>query len=163
MPITAMKPLIKTAIFIVLVPGTLLVVIPCFLVRRHAHLFPGGWRWTGLAALAAGACIALSCMWDFATLGQGTPAPIDPPRTLVTRGFYRWMRNPMYIGVLLVLVGEAILFASLELIELACLAALCIHLFVILYEEPALKRKFGSAYDNYRQSVPRWIPRPPRV
>ncbi|MEJ2007233.1 MAG: isoprenylcysteine carboxylmethyltransferase family protein [Acidobacteriota bacterium] len=157
-----MKPLIKTAIFIVLVPGTVTGLLPYLLVRGHAHLTPSGWRWAGTAPLVLGAWIALWCTWEFSTAGQGTPAPISPPRVLVRRGLYRWVRNPMYLGALLVLAGETILFGSLTLLEYACIVALLFHLFVVLYEEPELARKFGADYASYRQNVPRWLPRPPR-
>lgn len=157
-----MKPLVKTGIFIVVVPGTAAVLVPYLMLRGRAGNFPTGWRWAGTALLALGAIVVLWCMWDFATVGRGTPAPFDPPRTLVKRGLYRWVRNPMYLGVLLVLGGEAILFASRALAEYASGAALGFHLFVLFYEERTLTRKFGADYAAYRRNVSRWIPRPPR-
>jgi protein-S-isoprenylcysteine O-methyltransferase Ste14 len=157
-----MKPIIKTAIFIVIVPGTVLVAVPCFLLQRQGHPFSSVWCYAGLLPLGSGAGAALWCMWDFATVGQGTPAPVDPPRTLVTRGLYRWVRNPMYLGVTLVLAGETIVFKSRSLLEYACGAALLVHLFVVFYEEPTLKKKFGPSYQAYLGSVPRWLPRSPR-
>jgi protein-S-isoprenylcysteine O-methyltransferase Ste14 len=105
-----------------------------------------------------GAIIYLWCAWDFATAGQGTPLPVDPPKKLVARGFYRWVRNPMYVGVLLLILGQAILFESLLLVGYGALLWLIFHLFIVYYEEPTLKRMFGSAYEQYCTAVPRWMP-----
>jgi protein-S-isoprenylcysteine O-methyltransferase Ste14 len=157
-----MKPLIKTAIFIVLVPGTVTALLPYLLLRRLAPVVLGGGCYVALLPILLGAWIVLWCAWDFATAGRGTPAPIDPPKALVRRGLYGWVRNPMYLGVLLMLAGESILFGSIALLEYACIVGLLFHLVVVLYEEPALAKKFGAEYTSYRQSVPRWLPRPPR-
>lgn len=118
----------------------------------------------GVAPFALGAAIYLWCaFWAFALVGKGTPAPIDPPRKLVVHGLYRWVRNPMYIGVLLMLAGEAVVFLEREVFVPYTLAiAVGFMLFVLLYEEPALRSKFGAEYDDYCRRVPRWIPRPPR-
>jgi protein-S-isoprenylcysteine O-methyltransferase Ste14 len=91
--------------------------------------------------------------------GRGTLAPIDPPRHLVRVGLYRHVRNPMYVGALLVLVGEALFFESERLGFYAAIMALVYHLFVVLYEEPRLRDLFSEEYENYRRAVPRWIPR----
>lgn len=87
-----------------------------------------------------------------------TPAPIDPPKVLVARGLYRVVRNPMYVGVVLILLGESVLFASATLLGYALLAWVVVHLFVVFYEEPTLRQKFGTSYENYRKTVPRSIP-----
>ena len=105
-----------------------------------------------------GASIYLWCAWDFTFAGRGTPAPIDPPKALVVRGLYRYMRNPMYVGVLSILVGEALFFESRTLFEYAAIVFIFFYLFVVLYEEPVLKQKFGEPYQRYRQTVPRWLP-----
>ncbi|HTD53691.1 MAG TPA: isoprenylcysteine carboxylmethyltransferase family protein [Thermoanaerobaculia bacterium] len=118
----------------------------------------GPLRYLGAALLAAGAAVYLWCAWDFATTGGGTPAPIDPPRSLVERGLYRHVRNPMYLGILLLLGGEAMLFRSRALLAYAGLVFLFFFLFVVAYEEPALRRKFGQTYERYCDRVPRWIP-----
>jgi len=94
-------------------------------------------------------------------VGGGTPATFDPPRALVATGPYRWVRNPMYLGALLLLVGEAVLFDASVLFRYAAGFAVVTHLFVVLYDEPTLRRKFGDSYDRYRATVPRWIPRRP--
>ena len=109
-----------------------------------------------ISVIAVGALVLLRCVWDFFAAGRGTLAPIDPPRHLVVRGLYRYTRNPMYNGVLAVLLGEAWLFHSLALLQFAALMFLIFHVFVIGYEEPALEAQFGERYRAYRAAVPRW-------
>jgi protein-S-isoprenylcysteine O-methyltransferase Ste14 len=117
--------------------------------------------WIGAALFACGAVIYFWCAWDFATAGEGTPAPIDAPKHLVVRGLYRFVRNPMYAGVLLILLGESLAFRSTRILVYAAIVFTFFNLFVILYEEPALKRKFGPSYEEYLSSVPRWLPQRP--
>ena len=95
----------------------------------------------------------------FTFAGKGTPAPIDPPKELVERGLYRFSRNPMYVGVLFILFGEAIFFATLLILGYMLVFFFCFHLFVVAYEEPTLRRTFGAAYKKYCDAVPRWFPR----
>ena len=115
----------------------------------------------GVLPIAIGVAMYLWCAWDFATAG-GTPAPIDPPKILVARGLYLVVRNPMYVSVLAVLAGEALLFRSLRLAAWGATVAIWFHLFVVAYEEPRLRRQFGTDYETYCASVPRWLPRPPQ-
>lgn len=151
--------LIKTLIFTVLVPGTVGVYIPY-------RLRGPGWRpismagWLGLAPVAAGVAVYLWCAWDFATFGRGTPLPLDAPKELVAHGLYGFVRNPMYVGVLLVIFGQALWFGSVATLWYGLAIALMFHLFVVVYEEPALRRKFGESYERYLKAVPRWMPRP---
>jgi protein-S-isoprenylcysteine O-methyltransferase Ste14 len=152
----------KALLFTILVPGTVTVYVPhrILLSRGPADALPiGPLRYLGAALLAAGAAAYLWCAWDFASAGRGTPAPIDPPKRLVVRGLYRRVRNPMYLGILLVLSGEALFFRSRALLGYAGLVFLFFFLFVVAYEEPALTRKFGEEYERYCDRVPRWIPR----
>jgi protein-S-isoprenylcysteine O-methyltransferase Ste14 len=109
--------------------------------------------------LVTGIAIFLWCVFDFITFGRGTPDPNRPPTELVTRGLFRLVRNPMYVGVVTVLIGEALLFLSPVLLAWAMLVALGFHLRVVIYEEPTLARSFGAAWDDYRRRVPRWLPR----
>lgn len=102
------------------------------------------------------------CAWDFAFAGRGTPAPFDPPKILVARGLYRFVRNPMYVSILMVLLGESLLLKSLLLLRYAAIWLVIVHVFVLLYEEPTLRRKFGASYEQYCKDVGRWIPRPRR-
>ena len=114
--------------------------------------------------LLIGTAIYLCCLWDFATTGRGTPAPIDPPKELVVRGLYRTVRNPMYVGVLLVIAGWVVLIQTWALVAYASVMWLLFHGFVVLVEEPMLRRRFGAAYDAYCRKVRRWWPgRPQRV
>ena len=158
--------LTKLAIFTVLIPGTVTVWLPLFYVYpdiRHRPLAGMGTAVAGIVAMAVGASGYLWCALDFAFFGKGTPAPIDMPKVLVVRGLYRFSRNPMYISVLLVLIGESIFFWSTRLLEYAAIVAIGFHVFVLAQEEPTLRRKMGAAYEQYVQDVPRWIPRFKRV
>ena len=109
---------------------------------------------------SVGAALALWCVFTFAFVGKGTPAPFDPPRRLVIRGPYRFVRNPMYIGALLALGGATLYFQSIPLLLYCAAFLLVTHLFVLLYEEPTLRRTFGPEYESYLHHVHRWLPRP---
>lgn len=154
-----MAPGLKTLVFTVLVPGTVTGVIPLLLVHGRVRFGPLGLAGLGIALIVVGAACYLRCAFDFVLTGRGTPAPIDPPRTLVAKGPYRFVRNPMYVGVLFVLLGEAAALGSISLFCYAVVVGLLFHWFVVLYEEPALGAKFGRAYAEYRDAVPRWLPR----
>lgn len=117
--------------------------------------------WTpalGIAVMAVGGTLALACIATFVTRGEGTPAPMDPPRKFVTVGPYQLVRNPMYIGGFLVLAGFGLYERSPAILFFALPWLLLAHLFVVFYEEPHLRTKFGSAYDVYCHSVHRWLP-----
>ena len=113
----------------------------------------------GMVIGAAGAAVALWCVFTFASIGRGTPAPFDPPRRLVIQGPYRFVRNPMYIGAGLALASAALFYESLPLLVYAGLFLLATHLFVFGYEEPTLRRTFGQEYEAYCRQVRRWWPR----
>jgi protein-S-isoprenylcysteine O-methyltransferase Ste14 len=152
--------LFKTLIFIFIAPATVTIYLPYWLLAGRAGTPQiGPVRYVGLLPIIVGACIELWCAWDFAVTGRGTPAPFDPPKELVARGLYAYVRNPMYLGVGLVVLGEALFFASRTLLWYAAGALVCANLFVLLYEEPTLRRKFGVAYEGYCAAVPRWLPR----
>jgi protein-S-isoprenylcysteine O-methyltransferase Ste14 len=151
-----------TIIFSILVPGTWTVLVPYLLISPNFELFPiktGPLRFLGLIPIFVGIADYLWCAWGFTFLGKGTPAPIAPPKNLVIKGIYRHVRNPMYVGVLLILFGEALLFESATLFLYAVLAFVIFHTAVVYYEEPTLRRKFTDSYKRYCNSVPRWIPR----
>ena len=118
-------------------------------------------RWLGLIPLLLGAALAFNCFARFLFAGRGTPAPFDAPRLLVISGPYRYVRNPMYLGAGLVLAGCAILFAEFSAWLAAYVVAIIVvvNLFILFYEEPTLREKFGDDYDEYRKNVGRWIPR----
>lgn len=157
----ALVPILKTTGFTILVPGTVAGWIPYRLANRFANRANGPLEWLGIAVLAVGAAIYFRCAWEFAVRGLGTPAPIAPTRYLVTTALHRYIRNPMYVGVALVIAGEAALFRSLHVLEYAALMLTAAHAFVVIYEEPTLKRQFGESYEQYRRTVPRWIPKSP--
>ena len=152
---------LKTLLWSVFVPGTLTILVPYWLLSYRPELFPlnlSVLRFAGLMPIALGAMFYLWCAWDFTVTGRGTPAPFDPPKEMVARGLYHYVRNPMYVAALLVLTGEAIMFQSGSILIYAAIVFSFFHLWVILYEEPTLRRKFGAAYDRYCMKVDRWIP-----
>ena len=158
--------LLKLALFTMLVPCTVTLWLPYSLYSSSINFRSfesSGWSLAGILLLVLGTMGYLWCALDFAVAGRGTPAPIDPPKALVARGLYRFVRNPMYLSVLLVLLGESLLYGSWLLLRYAVVVAVIFHLVVVLYEEPALRRKFGESYEEYRRAVPRWAPRIPRT
>jgi protein-S-isoprenylcysteine O-methyltransferase Ste14 len=119
------------------------------------------WRWLAAVPSALGFAVALRCMWDFGRSGRGTPAPMAPPQRLVVVGFYRYVRNPMYSGFFVGWLGLWIIFgrASRSALVVAAAMVLTAVVFVMVYEEPTLRGKFGAAYEEYCRNVPRWVPR----
>ena len=148
---------VKNLLFTVLVPGTVAVFVPLFVLDHAAAEISVGALAGGLLVLI-GATIYFWCLWDFATVGRGTPAPIDPPKHLVIRGLYRHTRNPMYVGVLCVIAGWALFFQAQPFAIYWLCTATFFHLFVVLYEEPHLKLIFGPTYEEYCAQVGRWLP-----
>ena len=153
----------KTLVFTILVPGMIGGLTPWLLAQGAAQgSTPQGssvWLAVGLLLLVVGVGLYLWCAGAFTFIGKGTPAPIDAPKALVVQGPYRWVRNPMYIAVLLVILGQALLFRASLLVGYALLFWLIVHAFVVFVEEPSLRDQFGSSYDDYLRRVPRWIPR----
>lgn len=119
------------------------------------------WRWVGAVPSVLGFAVALRCVWDFGWTGRGTPAPLAPPKRLVVVGFYRHVRNPMYLGFATGWIGLWVVFGHVDprLIAAVAAVALGVHLFVIFYEEPTLRRMFGGEYEEYCRNVRRWWPR----
>ncbi len=154
--------LLKNLLFTVVVPGSVVLWLPALVREPEAAFAVSGWRAIGLVFAALGGAIYFWCLWHFARTGMATPAPIDPPKRLVMRGLYRWVRNPMYLGVWSAVLGEALLYRSRNLLIYLVILMLLQYLFVRFYEEPALLRRFGEAYREYCRRVPRWVPRVPR-
>ena len=116
-------------------------------------------RVVGIVLIAAGGTAVLECFTRFAIKGRGTPAPIAPTETLVVTGLYRFVRNPMYVAVVSVILGQALLLGSTRLLAYALTVWTAFHIFVLAYEEPTLRQQFGESYDRYRANVRRWLPR----
>jgi protein-S-isoprenylcysteine O-methyltransferase Ste14 len=153
--------LARAVTYSVLFIGLLLIYLPARVLSSSGIVRPSAiavQQVAGMVIGAIGAVIALSCIFTFASIGRGTPAPFDPPRRLVIRGPYRFVRNPMYIGAGLALASAALFYGSLSLLGYAAFFLLATHLFVLGYEEPTLRRTFGQEYEAYCRQVRRWWP-----
>jgi len=120
-----------------------------------------GWRWMAAVPSVLGFAVAIRCIWDFGRTGRGTPAPMAPPQRLVVVGMYRYVRNPMYLGFFVGWAGLWVIFGRANLVAIAgaFAAVLGVALFVMLYEQPTLRKKFGADYEKYCRNVRPWIPR----
>jgi protein-S-isoprenylcysteine O-methyltransferase Ste14 len=150
---------LRSLLFLILIPGTVAGYIPWRILRASKQLATpalsiNSTLAAGLALL--GICVLVVCVWDFFDAGHGTLAPFDPPKRLVVSRLYRFTRNPMYNGVVTLLLGEAWLFHSTSLLHFALLVFIIFHLMVVVYEEPALEEQFADSYRAYRAAVPRW-------
>jgi protein-S-isoprenylcysteine O-methyltransferase Ste14 len=155
--------IIGSVIFLLIAPVTVVGWIPWWISRWHMQPDFGNstiLRIVGIVLILAGVPVLLDSFARFAIQGLGTPAPIFPPRHLVVQGLYRYVRNPMYVALVLVITGQALLFGNLRLLEYGAIVWLSTHLFVLLYEEPKLRATFGDEYKTFCAHVPRWIPRP---
>ena len=154
--------ILGSAIFLVIAPGTLAGYVPWTISRwrfQPALLGFSGFRVLGGIMIAAGLPILLDSFARFAVHGLGTPAPVASPQYLVVTGLYRYVRNPMYVAVLSLIFGQGLLFGSVSILEYGVVVWLAFFLFVVLYEEPTLRDKFGDDYREFCAHVPRWIPR----
>jgi protein-S-isoprenylcysteine O-methyltransferase Ste14 len=151
---------VKNVVFSLVVPGLGAVLFPWWILS-HDWRLPSPVVWPALAVVVVGLVIYVACVRAFVVVGRGTPGPWDPPRELVASGPYRWVRNPIYLAAVTVVLGEAWLFESVSLVEYAAGMAVCVHLFVIGYEEPVLRGSFGAGYLEYKRQVNRWLPRRP--
>jgi protein-S-isoprenylcysteine O-methyltransferase Ste14 len=154
--------IIGSALFFVLAPCTVAGSIPWWISRWQMQpplfgLYP--LRIAGGVLILAGLPVLLDSFARFALQGLGTPAPIFPTRRLVVSGWYRYVRNPMYVAVVSVIVGQALLFGNVQVLEYGALVWLCFHLFVLAYEEPTMRSTFVGEYREFCAHVPRWIPR----
>ena len=151
--------LVRAVTYAALFIGLVLVYLPGRFLSWSGVVAPatnGAPQVAGMVLVAIGTVIALWCVFTFVFIGKGTPAPFDPPRKLVVRGPYRFLRNPMYIGAGMTLAGAALYYHSLSIFIYAALFFLITHLFVVLYEEPTLRRTFGNQYKAYCSRVDRW-------
>ncbi|HSA99587.1 MAG TPA: isoprenylcysteine carboxylmethyltransferase family protein [Anaerolineales bacterium] len=150
---------LKSLLFLIIAPGMVAGYIPLAFFRNGPQVETGLLAYLAFPLWLVGGVILLWSFWNFLVQGRGTPAPVDPPKELVATGFYRYVRNPMYVGVLLVVIGHFLWFKTIWLIVYTGIVFLAFHLFVTLYEEPALRERFGASYEEYLKRVPRWIPR----
>lgn len=149
----------KSLLYLIVEAGLFALYIPLALLRTGPRIETSFLSPLAIPLWGIGGLIILRCFWDFTFQGHGTPVPMDPPRELVITGFYRYVRNPIYIGVLFIFLGHFLWFGYLALLVYTILAFLGVHLFILFYEEPTLKKKFGAAYEAYLKNVPRWIPK----
>lgn len=158
----AIWPVIGSLIFFVIAPGTFAFYVPWRITRwRMGSPLVDGTPVRALGGMLAlaGLVVLVESFARFALKGRGTPAPPLPTRHLVVTGFYRYVRNPMYVGVASIVVGQALVFGSGALLAYALLAGLVVHAFVLSYEEPTLRARYGAEYDAYCAGVRRWWPR----
>ena len=150
---------LKSLLFLFVAPGMVAGFVPLAFLRSGPRIQTGLFSWLAFPLWVVGIATLLWCFWDFVQKGKGTPVPLDPPKELVVSGLYRYVRNPMYVGVFIVLIGHFLWFGYWSLLAYAGLFLIPVHLFVTLYEEPGLKKRFGAAYEKYLAEVPRWFPR----
>ena len=151
-----------SAIFFAAAPGTVAGFVPWLLTRWRLREPLGHWaplRVVGIVLIVAGAAVLVHAFTRFVVQGLGTPAPVAPTEHLVVAGLYRHLRNPMYVAVVAVIVGQALLLWQPVLLLYAAVIAVAFVVFVAGYEQPALRRQFGDSYEAYRRAVPAWWPR----
>lgn len=151
-----------SVVFFLIAPGTVAALVPWWISGwqiRPPLLHFSPFRWIGVLLIVAGVLLLLDSFSRFALKGLGTPAPVFPTRHLVTSGQYRYVRNPMYLAVVGVILGQGLLLGDVHVLEYSVIPWLAAHLFIVFYEEPTLRRTFGDEYENFRANVGRWIPR----
>lgn len=162
-----MKPLwllLKNLTYVLVVPGILAGWLPLRIFERRPQ-WPTEWaapQWAGLTLALAGAATFLLATAMLAVRGQGTPSFLDETRKLTRRGPYRWVRNPMYLGLLALVAGEGLFLRSWHIGVYFVVLACCLHLLVMVHEENGLRYRFGAVFEDYKRDVPRWLPRKPR-
>jgi protein-S-isoprenylcysteine O-methyltransferase Ste14 len=153
---------IGSLVFLLIAPGTVAGLVPWWISRWRMQPSLLGWSavpWIGVALILAGVAIVVEAFARFAWQGLGTPAPVFPTQRLVVTGLYRHVRNPIYIAVFTIILGQALFFGNIRLAAYGVAVWLAFHLFVLAYEEPTLHRAYGDEYEAFRATVPRWIPR----
>ena len=151
-----------STLFFIIAPFTLAGLIPLWITGWHLHSPFFGLsfiRTVGAVLMLLGLVSLIESFGRFALEGLGTPAPIAPTKHLIVTGLYRYVRNPMYVGVVTIILGQALILAAVSLLYYAAIVWLGFHLFVLGYEEPTLRRSYGAEYDTFRANVRRWIPR----
>jgi protein-S-isoprenylcysteine O-methyltransferase Ste14 len=156
------RPALYSLLFVLFVgPGPVMVVVPGFLAGWRVHSPIAGFqplRWLGFGLMALAAPVLAESVVRFVRKGHGTPAPVLPPTHLVVSGAYRYVRNPMYVAIVVALVGEGLALGSVLVLGYSVAVAVAFDLFISLYEEPHLRKVFGTEYEEYRRGVRRWLP-----
>ncbi len=153
--------IVGSAIFLVIAPGIVAGYVPWRICRWHVEaplLGTSSSRVVGVLLIAAGLPVLLDSFTRFALNGLGTPAPILPARHLVVTGLYRYSRNPMYIAVVSLILGQGLFFGTVLVVEYGIAVWVAFYLFVLIYEEPTLRKRYGPEYKEFCANVPRWIP-----
>jgi protein-S-isoprenylcysteine O-methyltransferase Ste14 len=150
--------LLKNLLFTLIAPCSVALWIP-YLITRKDTPYSGISLLIAILFFVIGAVFYLWCQWNFAKYGRGTPAPIDAPKKLVIRGLYKYVRNPMYVGMITALLGWLTLYHSWRLVRFTVFIWICFELFIIFYEEPHLRKIFGAEYEEYCAKVGRWFPK----
>ncbi|HYL34774.1 MAG TPA: isoprenylcysteine carboxylmethyltransferase family protein [Bryobacteraceae bacterium] len=151
-----------SALFLVVAPGTVAGLVPWWISHWRFQPPLPGWfslRVAGALLIAAALPVLLDSFARFALQGLGTPAPVLPTRHLVVTGLYRYVRNPMYVAVVTIILGQGLVFGNIALLEYGAVVSVAFHIFVLAYEEPALRATFPREYERFCGNVPRWIPR----
>jgi len=154
--------ILRSIAAVVIIVAIWFVGFPALLLSLRVEPFPlrlGALRMAGAVPLAIGAWLFLWVTWTFAAIGRGTPLIFDAPTRFVALGPLRFVRNPMYVGDVLIILGEALLLESSAILVYGAVFWLALHILVVTLEEPRLRRRFGSSYERYCQQVPRWVPR----
>ena len=159
---TKTRAIVISAIFAVIAPGTVAGIVPWWISRWNLqapflHFY--GFRVIGVVLIVTSLPVLLDSFARFALQGLGTPAPVFPTRHLVVTGLYRYVRNPMYVAVIGLIAGQALLLGNRTSSFYGIVVWLCFYTFVLLYEEPVLRKKYAAEYEEFCQNVPRWIPR----
>ncbi len=153
--------IIRNVFFTLLQPGIVTIVIPWLLIQnKWLEVYQSEWfwsQWVGIVLFILGWGVLVFCIAQFITEGKGTLSPADPTVSLVVHGLYKYSRNPMYLGVLLILTGEALFCRSYLLWIYLIFVAIAFHVFIVLREEPRLRREFGKSYEEYSAKVNRWV------
>jgi protein-S-isoprenylcysteine O-methyltransferase Ste14 len=153
---------VGSALFLIAAPGVAAGLVPWLLTGWEVEEPLAFWaplRVVGVIMILAGAAVLIHAFARFALEGIGTPAPVAPTEHLVVGGLYRHVRNPMYLAVLSLIVGQALALGQLVLVPYAAILGAVFAAFVSWYEEPTLARQFGAEYEAYRRAVPGWWPR----
>ena len=161
-PMRRILAILGSAIFLVIAPGMVAGYVPWRICRWHvgAPLLGSSLvRLVGVLLMAAGLPVLLDSFARFALQGLGTPAPIFPTRHLIVSGLFRYLRNPMYVAVVSLVLGQGLFFGSVRVLEYGVAVWAGFHLFVLIYEEPSLRKTYGPEYEQFCANVPRWIPR----